>query len=306
MCIIVAKPTGVNIPDTETLEQCFTSNRDGIGFSYCLPGDKPTISKGFVNVAKLEKMMDAANITKEHNLIIHFRFATHGKKDQGNCHPFPLTANYEQMRWLDCLCEVAIAHNGVFSNMPVSEKHSDTMKFIGGILASPEVIENIDSDSVRELIKGYCGYSSKLAFLKSTGLTLIGNFEEDNGIFYSNSQYKKYTYPSSVDRNKNGQYWCYAHKRYDDCEWCNEHKEYDLCDYNKRITNVKEWKNRHGNLHDKKPLLLNKDKHSCKAQYDVKCLLCSTTEEVKWNNDEQDFLCKACEMIMETQNGVGY
>lgn len=248
MCIIIAKPFGVDLPTLEILENCFTSNRDGIGFAFNKTGDKPVISKGFANVKKLTRMIDTFNIGKGHNLLIHFRFATHGMKDQGNCHPFPLVHNFEDMRRLHCACDTAITHNGVFGGLPASDKYSDTMKFISGVLSSPEIINNIESPAVKELVKGYCGHSSKLAFLRAGGLTTIGGFEEDKGIYYSNTQYKPWITRSygnttqycqehqvwdNCHKDRNGQEWCYSHKRYDHCEYCLDHKTMDTCEYEK-------------------------------------------------------------------------
>lgn len=294
MCIIIAKPAGVDLPDTETLDNCFTSNRDGIGFAFNKTGETPHIAKGYANVKKLEKMIDEFKITKEHNLLIHFRLATHGAKDQGNCHPFPLTSDYKEMRYLNCICDVAVAHNGVFGSVPSHEKHSDTMKFIGGILAQPEIINNIESPAVKSLIKGYCGYSSKLAFLRSSGITTIGDFEEDKGIKYSNTQFKSRvtTYNNWDKDDRGGKSWCYIHKEKDYCQWCQTHKVWDLCEYN-----LKE-----NNCCSKKPLLLVDSKgdqiilnlNAGDKDNEKKCTWCQATEGIKYDYAVQSELCEEC------------
>lgn len=243
MCIIIAKPAGVDLPTELILENCVTSNRDGIGFAFCKPGDRPIICKGFANIKKLVKIWDTFNVGKEHNLLVHFRLATHGLKDPGNCHPFPLTPDFEDMRDLHTVCDVAVTHNGVFGGMKASERYSDTMKFISTILASPEIIANLSSPSVQELVRGYCGFSSKLAFLKPEGISRIGEFEEDKGIFYSNAQYKKWGYHNNSYHDsdwRKGKEWCREHNTWDTCvadekasgkSWCHKHKKSDYCDY---------------------------------------------------------------------------
>lgn len=315
MCIIVAKPAGVDLPTEEILDNCYTSNRDGIGFAFNKPGGTPIISKGFANVKKLLKMFHVFNISKEDNVLLHFRTATHGKKDQGNCHPFPLTMDLKEMRELHLSCDVAVTHNGVFGSMKVSDTYSDTMKFIGTILASPEIIANLDSKPVCELIRGYCGHSSKLAFLRPQGINRIGDFEESEGIFYSNAQYKSWgnrnvTYYNnhSTHHNHNnfgyqhgsqwchdhkahdfchnfparaGKTWCYLHEAYDHCQYCSLHKQVDLCEYN-----------------GKKVSEYNK-KHSCEIDnlLDLRkptCEWCNTTDGVEFNNDLSANVCDVC------------
>ena len=286
MCIIVAKPTGIDLPSEEIFDNCFSSNRDGIGFSYALPNGEVSISKGYANVKKLFKMFSAHGITKKHNLIVHFRFATHGKKDPGNCHPFPLSPSFDDMRLLNCTCGTAIAHNGVFSGMPAHKDHSDTMKFIGGILAQPEIIDNLDSKAVKELIRGYCGYSSKLAFLRPSGLKLIGDFEMDENVYYSNTQYKKWNYKNYNDYDYE-KTWCHVHKVKDDCAYCQTHKTWDDCSHN-RITG---WKNRF--VDD--PVLIDK---CC----DNVCLLCQGKKKVMWNEEADGWLCDNCELLYSGQS----
>lgn len=286
MCIIVAKPAGKALPNEDVLDNCFESNKDGIGFSYSLPGQRPVIDKGYADVKKLLRVMASRGITREHNLVIHFRFATHGVKDQGNCHPFPLSPSFDDMRLLHCSCDCAVSHNGVFSGLPRSEKYSDTQKFIGSILASPEVINNIDSKSVKELIKGYCGYSSKLAFLRPQGLSLVGDFEEDEGVFYSNRQYKRYAYSTH-----NGQSYCYVHKIWDNCTYCSEHKAFDDCSTRK----IEIWKDRF-----KEDIKSIENKSSCCESNELgfNCDFCQVTDGVKWDNEHQVLLCEDCRVSL--------
>lgn len=298
MCIIIAKPAGVDLPSETTLDNCARTNQDGIGFAFNMIGNKPVISKGFVNVKKLLKMIDTFNITKDHNLIIHFRHATHGKKDQGNCHPFPLTDKFEDMRHLHCVCDTAITHNGVFGGMKASDQYSDTMKFINGVLASPEVVNNLDKASVKELIRGYCGFSSKLAFLSAAGIATIGDFEEDEGIKYSNTQYKAWGYVNDrIDKEwckehlvydkcyetqrKDGKDLCYVHKVYDFCRYCSDHRQMDLCHYNRTKVFCCDY-------------IPNQDRPAILDLRLKICEWCNGKEDVKYNYEIQADICTAC------------
>ena len=269
------------MPTTEVLDSCFQSNKDGIGFSFNKTGEQPVIAKGYANVKKLVKMLDTYNVGKENNLLIHFRYATHGKKVPENCHPFPLTADYKEMEFLNCTCETAIAHNGIFSSMPTHDTRSDTMKFIGGILAQPEIIGNLHSKAVKELIKGYCGYSSKLAFLRPEGITTIGDFEEDKGIKYSNAQYKRWVYNNDRDV-WDGKTYCYVHKCKDHCQYCTTHKEMDTCDYDKK-----------NSCGSKAPIIYD-SKGDQIFFTGKKCEWCLSTEDVRYDYNVQSNLCAEC------------
>lgn len=291
MCIIIAKPAGVDMPTTEILNNCSLTNRDGIGFAFNKSGEIPIISKGFKNVKKLENMLNTYQIGKEHNVMIHFRLATHGKCDQGNCHPFPLAQSFDDMRLLNCSCEIAVSHNGIFGGMQASNKYSDTMKFINNILASPEVINNIESNSVKELIRGYCGLSSKLAFLKTSGFSLVGDFQEDEGIFYSNHGYKSYGRKNGYDTSycdehkkwdkceegyrKAGKTWCYSHKVWDSCTWCYIHREWDSCEHDKKSL----------------PIVIGND---IVLDLSKKCQWCQSTQDVKYDKHVESYLCEEC------------
>jgi hypothetical protein len=308
MCIIIAKPAGVDMPVREIFNNCCTTNRDGIGFAFNKPGENPTISKGFSNVGKLIRMMDTFNIGKEHNLMVHFRLATHGKADQGNCHPFPLTPDFIDMRKLHCSCEVAISHNGVFGSMPLSNQHSDTMKFIHSIVGAPEIVNSLESKAVKELIKGYCGFHSKLAFLKPSGFNLVGDFELDEGVYYSNRAYKSWNcqpvngwcevhrkYDKCFkEAKKLGTSYCYLHKSYDHCSWCTEHQKMDDCSHNKNKTLQ----------------IVHKIVHKTQSNYlDLRntCEWCAVEENVKYDTQVQSYLCDQCsaswgEGILPVQN----
>lgn len=303
MCIIIAKPAGVDIPSTEILNQCAISNRDGIGFAFNKTGDNPIISKGFKNVGKLEKILKTYGVTKDHNLMIHFRLATHGKCDQGNCHPFPLAQSFDDMRLLNFSCDIAISHNGIFGGMKKSEKYSDTMKFINNVLASSEIVENLDSVAVKELIRGYCGLSSKLAFLKKSGFSLVGDFELDEGVYYSNNGYKPWKSLNWKDGEycdehkkydkchanyrKEGKSWCYIHKDWDFCTWCFDHRKWDMCEHDKK--------------HDNPPILID-SKGDTTLDLRKKCQWCQSTDNVRYDSNVQSDLCEECSEIGNTND----
>lgn len=196
MCIICAKPSGAEMISNETLKNCWENNSDGAGICYSRAGSgKVNILKGFMKYKHLYRALCELNFGVDDDVIIHFRWATHGLVDRGNCHPFPLSSDINELRCLEGEFPVGITHNGVFNTMPLDEKLSDTQKFISMVMMNID----INSEAVQELLSGYCGNSSKLAILKNDGLLLIGNFIKDKGIYYSNTDYKPRVYQQYED-----------------------------------------------------------------------------------------------------------
>ncbi len=192
MCIIAAKPAGVQAPDRAALRNMWEGNSDGAGFMYALKG-KVHIEKGFMKYTdfinaweKLEKSVD----TTKTPIVLHFRITTHGGTCPENCHPFPITDNIGALKKLRLSSDLGVAHNGVIPNNP-RKGISDTMEYIATQLAPlkqalPRFYEN---KHAMLLVKN--AIKSRMAFLTGDGsIYTIGDFIEDNGILYSNSSYK--------------------------------------------------------------------------------------------------------------------
>lgn len=196
------------MPSYETVKTCWQTNPDGAGIAYWRSGDTMvSIEKGFMRLKALRNRLAELELGIDDLVIVHYRWATHGLKDQGNCHPFPLTSNIEALRAITGQFPIAIAHNGVFGNMACHKTLSDTQKFIRRILANPAIMGNLDNTAIQELLIGYCGTSSKLAFLSPSKLLLVGHFIKDSvtGLLYSNDGYKEYTpvtYGDNEDYNQ--------------------------------------------------------------------------------------------------------
>lgn len=189
MCMIIVKPVGVELPTEGVLDRCALINRDGIGVAWT-HDSMVKIKKDFNDVDAFKSFM-AKTLTKQHAALIHFRIATAGKVDEGNRHPFPLTRRNKRLRALESVTDIAVAHNGTFTDLKGHKKYSDTMLFIKNVLSDPIVRNNLYSDAIHELISGYLD-TSKLAVLDRMGkITKFGYFYEENGLWYSNGGYKK-------------------------------------------------------------------------------------------------------------------
>lgn len=192
MCMIIGKRPGVAWPSDETLEYIGLANRDGIGIAYTGHGSV-FIKKDFDSL-DVFKRWAAANISTEQACLIHFRKATAGLVDEGNRHPFPVTRRNKRLRAKTAQCDIAVAHNGTFIDYKNDKKYSDTILFIRNILADPIVKNNLHTDVIQELVKGYID-SSRLALLDRLGnIMTFGTFHTEAGLLYSNLGYKPYSH----------------------------------------------------------------------------------------------------------------
>jgi predicted glutamine amidotransferase len=183
MCIILYKPEGAYLPSHEVLRNCFSANPDGAGLMYPA-GNKIQIRKGLMDVQTLIKT--AYRVSRNNELIIHFRYATHGDKSPGQTHPFPVSMKISDLTALSIKCDVGITHNGVISEYSTMSKEtglSDTMLFTKRLSA----LDNPVSKEGKTLMqKSY----SKFAVMTTKDTLLVGNFIKDSGCYYSNATYR--------------------------------------------------------------------------------------------------------------------
>lgn len=188
MCIIIAKKSGAELPTKEILKRCDDKNPHGIGICYKLPNGKVRIKKDFVTVEGLYDYL-TSKITLETELIIHFRIATSGLRDEGNRHPFAVVDDCMEMRKVNSVVDCALAHNGILSQYGRHATYSDTMKFIKHIMSKDIVKNNIMDTTIQELIIGTIG-SDKLAIMNKEHFILLGTFIESGGLYYSNRDFE--------------------------------------------------------------------------------------------------------------------
>jgi hypothetical protein len=186
MCIIAVKHSGTQL-DWNRLQDCFEANPDGAGFAYAVD-EGIYISKGFMEFESLRSAVATARIRTEHEVLFHFRIATHGQVIPANTHPFPLSSDRAELDALDVITPMAIAHNGIVSGVAIPDKTmSDTMAFITSYLA-PMGVKAVANPTNHPLIQ--LASQSKLAIMTTEGIGLIGTFEQVDGWSYSNQSYE--------------------------------------------------------------------------------------------------------------------
>jgi len=184
----VYKPENVEQIEYDILEECFRCNSDGAGYSYWDEKEKIwNIIKGFMDFDDFWKSFEANEFTKESIWMAHFRIATSGNTDGGNTHPFVVCDNFNTMRKKLNKAEDIAYHNGVVGKG--SKVASDTMEHIKEcILPMHLLIEEPEYKKCMELV---CEQSSnRWLITKGKDIYTYGNWEEDKGIFYSNTSYR--------------------------------------------------------------------------------------------------------------------
>lgn len=174
MCNIIL--SGKPIPKNEFVT-CYENNTDGIGFMWH-EGKELKHEKGLFEVESAYDYYVQLFEVCDKNVAVHFRFATHGKINDKNCHPF-VRGN------------IGIMHNGIIedysydkNNMTDSERFAN--KFIFGLG------KNITCSSVRNLIEYHAEQNKSRYVVFAHGCEYI--FNEGSGIregdtWYANSSH---------------------------------------------------------------------------------------------------------------------
>ena len=192
MCIIIAKPAGIPLPNIETLRTCWERNPHGAGYAVARDG-AVHIHKGFMTWNDFATI-DFDGLT-DYSCVFHFRFATHGSQSAGNCHPFPVTGN---LRRCYRKTDVAIAHNGVINHIKITKKdYSDTMSYIEKTIAplwkqcKAKGSYMYSVKSSQKVLLDETG--SKWSFLYPNGTIInVGQGITENGQWYSNAGFERF------------------------------------------------------------------------------------------------------------------
>jgi len=195
MCIIAIKKAGVKFPDEQTLCTMWYNNPDGAGFMYLHKG-QVCIRKGFM---KLTDFIEALKLARREvdevqtPFVLHFRITTHGGTKPANCHPFPVTDNIALLQKPVLHTNVGVAHNGIIHIIP-RNGISDTMEYIASQMSHMKRIDKKFYRNAHFLSMIEDAIGSKMAILGSDGcIATIGEFNEHNGMLYSNTSWQPRT-----------------------------------------------------------------------------------------------------------------
>ena len=170
MCVLCYCPAGTNLPSRSEMMAMHLQNPHGMGFA-----SKSIQYKGM----DFETFMNRIQfVPKDEDLIIHFRFATHGSVGVKNCHPFT-----KDGLWF--------AHNGILDITPRGDM-TDSETAFRDIICPAVRKYGLDSKEVTGVIDEIIGYS-KFAILGKDGFVrTFGDFTKYNGRYYSNTRHLAY------------------------------------------------------------------------------------------------------------------
>lgn len=198
MCVIVFKPAGAECPTMDTLESCWTANPDGAGIAVSERGSV-FMRKGFMKFSELADFCARNKVASRvgQAVMFHFRIGTHGLKDAGNTHPFPISASPAALRQLTGRHPVIVAHNGVFSNIVTLPEVSDTGQFAADCAGDGG--DPVEYWNKHPQIRGW----SRLFIMRPQNrYTLLGDWhcERDSPCVFSNLNWKvkKYEAPTGA------------------------------------------------------------------------------------------------------------
>lgn len=199
MCVICISPKGIRQPNEEELRDMWLTNPHGAGYMVARDGNVE-IHKGFMDYFEFLDQIQFENFTDDDVVVYHFRIATQGGINPQMCHPFPYTTTTKGLTALDVQCRVGIAHNGIIRLTSNGDKElSDTALYIRDYL--PRRVKNGLNNMALNAI--YHDIQSRMVFLFADGsFKKVGNWEEVDGLIYSNLHHTARYLPRNVRRFK--------------------------------------------------------------------------------------------------------
>ena len=200
MCVAILKYPGIDLPDRETLYNCWINNPHGAGFVFHRNCNN-ILKKGFMDFDQFFQSLKESKILKSQSLMIHFRVASVGSVKKENCHPFVVSDTYNQMKQLFLngrFC--AAVHNGTFKFFKqTSEDVSDTMqliKCISSVVNKHKDLKTIGIyNDLKQLLQIYTKENNcRLAIMNQFGqINRFGKWIKDNNskLYFSNESYVK-------------------------------------------------------------------------------------------------------------------
>jgi len=186
MCLlVVCSPNST--PKKKDLECASCNNPHGFGYAV-VAGNKIITGRGMSANKVIKEFL---KVRKEHPTgyaMFHARFATHGVKNQENCHPFIVGGD----------TRTYLAHNGILDiEIHATDKRSDTRVFAEDTLPMMGGVSVLDDDNVFKILSKWSS-GSKIAILTTDPSALhecyiinesSGHWDND-GMWWSNDTYK--------------------------------------------------------------------------------------------------------------------
>lgn len=192
MCVIIAKPKGVDPLKREYFENAWAHNSQGGGVVWKEDNGEVMMQKGFMDKDTFLAKLDEIN-QKDTAFIAHFRIKSVGEVNPENTHPFAMS-------------HVTFAHNGTINSIKPIEGKTDSETFGLWFLKDRSMKWIKDNSLLLELALG----TSKFALMDNkTGEIFVLNRDygqERDGAWFSNGSAFPYEAPKTTSAYSGG-YW---------------------------------------------------------------------------------------------------
>lgn len=194
MCLlVVASPNST--PRKKDLECASCNNPHGFGFAVITPNGIVT-GRGMSSKKIIQRFLEVRKEYPNSWAMFHARYATHGVKNEDNCHPFKVPSNPDTY----------LAHNGMLDiKIGAGDKRSDTRIFAEDTLPSMGGVVALDDDHVWDMVSKWATGSKIVVFTLDPRAKeqcyiineTAGHWDND-GMWWSNNGYKPSTWSSTT------------------------------------------------------------------------------------------------------------
>jgi len=186
MCLLVVCKPG-SVPKHDDLHRGACANPHGYGFAMVING-KIFRYRTMSRKKAVNKFLEIRSQNPDGYAIWHARYATHGVKNEDNCHPFQVGSDEDTV----------LAHNGVLdTHIEEKDKRSDTRIFAEDTLPKLGGVAALDDENLWLLVEGWAS-GSKIAVLTVNPTAKhqlylvnerLGEWDDD-GVWWSNKSYQ--------------------------------------------------------------------------------------------------------------------
>lgn len=190
MCLlVVASPNST--PRKKDLECASCNNPHGFGYAVITPSGIVT-GRGMSSKKIIKEFLEVRKEFPNSYAMFHARYATHGVKNEDNCHPFKVPNSYDTY----------LAHNGILDiKISAGDRRSDTRIFAEDTLPSMGGITALDDEHVWTMVSKWA-LGSKIAIFTldpsaKEACYIINESAghwDNEGMWWSNTTYKQSTW----------------------------------------------------------------------------------------------------------------
>ena len=186
MCLlVVCNPNST--PSKDDLKMGACSNPHGFGFAIDT-GDGIISERSMSAKKSIARFLELREQYPNGYAMWHARYATHGVKNELNCHPFKVVGEHDTY----------LAHNGVLDiHIPKDDKRSDTRIMAEELLPRLGGVSALDDDYVYDMISSWASGSKVVVMTNDPSaqykIYIINESAgswDDKGIWWSNTSYK--------------------------------------------------------------------------------------------------------------------